>query len=339
MPEVLVLFGGRSAEHEVSCVSAATVVDALIEAGHGVSLVGIDPAGGWHAVDPISRPLAAAGPELNLTVPDGRLAGPGGAVDYDVVFPVLHGPHGEDGTIQGLLEVIGVPYVGAGVLASAAAMDKDLANRLFREAGLPMADFMSFERSRYTPSTDGEILEKFGLPLFVKPAALGSSVGISKVEEDFELAEAMAKAFKHGDKAVVEEAIAGREIEVAVLEGPRTSVPGEIVAPGWYDYSAKYHDDETELVVPAPLTDREVVEVQGLAAAAFSVLGVAGLARVDFFYEEGGRGFLLNELNTMPGCTSRSMFPMLWEASGMPNAELFDELVNLAVARGTPPGR
>ncbi|MEE8490207.1 MAG: D-alanine--D-alanine ligase family protein [Acidimicrobiia bacterium] len=339
MPEVLVLFGGRSAEHEVSCVSAATVVDALIEAGHGVALVGIDPAGGWHGVDPANRPLAAAGPELTLSVPDGRLASSDGAVSYDVVFPVLHGPYGEDGTIQGLLEVIGVPYVGAGVLASAAAMDKDLSNRLFREAGLPMAEFMSVERSGYTPGTHGEILEKFELPLFVKPAALGSSVGISKVDEDFELAEAMVKAFKHGDKALVEEAITGREIEVAVLEGPRTSVPGEVVTTGWYDYSAKYHDDATELLVPAPLTDREVREVQDLAAAAFSVLGVVGLARVDFFYEEGGRGFLLNELNTMPGCTSRSMFPLLWEASGMPNAELFDELVNLAVARGTPRGR
>ncbi len=320
-------------------MSAATVVDALEESGHSVSLVGIDPAGGWHAVDPASRPLAAAGPELTLSVPDGRVAGPSGAVTYDVVFPVLHGPYGEDGTIQGLLEMIGVPFVGAGVLASAAAMDKDVSNRLFLQAGLPIADFMSIQRAAYTPQTDEEILNTFGLPLFVKPAALGSSVGISKVQEDFELAEAMVKAFKHGEKAIVEEAVVGREIEVAVLEGPRTSIPGEIVSADWYDYAAKYQDDATELVVPAPLTEREISDVQELAAGAFSVLGVEGLARVDFFYEEGGRGFLVNELNTMPGCTSRSMFPMLWEASGIPNAELFDELVNLAVARGTLRGR
>ena len=320
-------------------MSAATVVDGLLEAGHGVSLVGIDPAGGWHSVDTASRPLAAAGPELSLSVPGGQLMSHDGAVAYDVVFPVLHGPYGEDGTIQGLLEVIGVPYVGAGVLASAAAMDKDVSNRLFRDAGLPIAEFMSVERAAYTPAIDGEILQKFGLPVFVKPAALGSSVGISKVREDFELAEAMVKAFKHGEKAIVEEAIVGREIEVAVLEGPRTSIPGEVISADWYDYSAKYDDDGAELVVPAALTDREVEEVQHLAAGAFSALGVAGLARVDFFFEEGGRGFLLSELNTMPGCTSRSMFPMVWEASGMPNAELFDELVNLAVARGTPRGR
>lgn len=339
MAEVLVLFGGRSAEHEVSCLSAATVVDGLLEAGHGVSLVGIDPAGGWHGVDPTSRPLAAAGPELAVSAPDGLLTGSEGSVSYEVVFPVLHGPHGEDGTIQGLLEVIGASYVGAGVLASAAGMDKDVSNRLFRDAGLPIAEFMTFERAAYTPDVDGRILEKFGLPLFVKPAELGSSVGISKVQEDFELAEAMVKAFKHGEKAIVEEAIVGREIEVAVLEGPRTSIPGEIISADWYDYSAKYHDDGAELVIPAPLTEREIEEVQSLAAAAFSALGVVGLARVDFFFEEGGRGFLLNELNTMPGCTSRSMFPMLWEASGIPNAELFDELVKLAVARGTPRGR
>jgi D-alanine-D-alanine ligase len=167
--------------------------------------------------------------------------------------------------------------------------------------------------------------------MFVKPAALGSSVGISRVVEDFELPDAMALAFKYGDKVVVEEAVTAREIEVAVLDGPATSIPGEIVAPDWYDYDAKYQDEATQLLVPAPLDEAQEEEVRNLAGRAFQALGVRGLARVDFFYEEGGRGFLVNELNTMPGCTSRSMFPMLWEATGVPNVELFDRLVRSAL--------
>ncbi|MGI9609523.1 MAG: ATP-grasp domain-containing protein, partial [Acidimicrobiia bacterium] len=183
----------------------------------------------------------------------------------------------------------------------------------------------------YGPDTDARLLEELGLPLFVKPASLGSSVGISKVREYFELPDAMALAFKHGDKAVVEEGLTAREIEVAVLDGPSTSIPGEIVSADWYDYEAKYADDATQLLVPAPLTVAESDEVRDLAGRAFEVLGVRGLARVDFFYEEGGRGFLINELNTMPGCTSRSMFPVLWEATGVPNVELFDRLVRSAL--------
>ena len=332
MPAVLVLFGGKSAEHEVSCDSAATVADALIAAGHDVTLVGIDLQGGWHLADPGSRPLTATGHPVTLSVPDGVLVHPGGAIDHDVAFPVLHGPFGEDGTIQGLLEVIGMPYVGAGVLASAAAMDKDVANRLFDHAGLPAARSVTVSVGDYGPRVDAELLDGLGLPLFVKPAALGSSVGITRVQEGFELPDAMATAFKYGEKAVVEEAIVGREIEVAVLDGPRTSIPGEIISADWYDYEAKYRDDETQLLVPAPLTAEEADAVRTLAGTAFQVLGVRGLARVDFFYEEDGRGFLLNELNTMPGCTARSMFPMLWEATGVSNLELFDGLVRAALA-------
>lgn len=331
MPGVLVLFGGKSAEHEVSCESAATVADSLAAAGHSVVLVGIDQDGGWHLVDRGSGPLLAVGPPASLAVPTGSLEAGGAPIGFDVVFPVLHGPFGEDGTVQGLLEVIGVPYVGAGVLASAAAMDKDVANRLFAQAGLPRAQSIAISVGDYGPDTDKRLIAELGLPLFVKPAALGSSVGISRVTEDFDLPDAIATAFKYGDKAIVEEAVTAREIEVAVLDGPETSVPGEIVAADWYDYEAKYRDDATQLLVPAPLTDDESETVRHMAGQAFEALGVKGLARVDFFYEAGGRGFLLNELNTMPGCTSRSMFPMLWAATGVANAELFDRLVQSAL--------
>ncbi|MBT8165840.1 MAG: D-alanine--D-alanine ligase [Acidimicrobiia bacterium] len=331
MPAVLVLFGGKSAEHEVSCESAATVADSLREAGHSVTLVGIDLAGGWHLVDGASRPLTAVGDPVSLSVPDGFLDHGGTRLPFDVVFPVLHGPFGEDGTVQGLLEVVGVPYVGAGVLASAAAMDKDVANRLLAHAGLPRARSMAVSVDSYGPGVDARLLEALGLPVFVKPASLGSSVGITKVNEAFELPDAMAVAFKYGDKVVVEEGVDAREIEVAVLDGPNTSIPGEIVSVDWYDYDAKYADDATQLLVPAPLTDEESDAVRDLAGRAFEILGVTGLARVDFFYEESGRGFLINELNTMPGCTSRSMFPVLWEATGVPNVELFDRLVRSAL--------
>lgn len=334
MPDVLVLFGGKSAEHEVSCESAATVADSLVEAGHTVHLVGIDTSGEWFLVDPSMRPLSVVGEPVSLAVPGGGLTHSGGRIDVDVVFPVLHGPFGEDGTIQGLLEVVGLPYVGAGVLASAVAMDKDVANRLLAEAGLPIAASRTTELSSYGPEVDDELIEALGLPMFVKPAALGSSVGITRVAAEFELPDAMTLAFKYGDKVVAEEAVQAREIEVAVLDGPATSIPGEIVAPDWYDYEAKYRDDSTRLLVPAPLDEAEAAEVRALAGLAFRVLGVRGLARVDFFYEEGKRGFLVNELNTMPGCTSRSMFPMLWEATGVPNVELFDRLVRSALPLG-----
>ena len=307
------------------------MADSLLAAGHRVHLVGIDTSGAWYLVDPSMRPLSAVGEPVSLSVPDGELTHSGGEFRVDVVFPVLHGPFGEDGTIQGLFEVAGLPYVGAGALASAAAMDKDVANRLLAEAGLPIVASQVIQLDSYGPEVDRSLIETLGLPLFVKPAALGSSVGITRVAEEFELPDAMALAFKYGDKAVVEEAVAAREIEVAVLDGPDTSIPGEIVAPEWYDYEAKYRDESTRLLVPAPLDESEAERVRTMAGEAFAVLGVRGLARVDFFYEEGGRGFLINELNTMPGCTSRSMFPMLWEATGLPNVELFDRLVRSAL--------
>jgi D-alanine-D-alanine ligase len=338
MARVALFFGGRSAEHEVSCVSAVSALEALEAKGHGVLPVGIDREGGFHLADPTRRPLTADGPGVELEVPAGQLVGAGGLRrPFDVAFPVLHGPFGEDGTIQGMFEMAGVPYVGAGVLGSAAAMDKDVAKRLFRDAGLPITPFLAVRRSRFEDDPGGTVDaagSEVGYPAFVKPASLGSSVGISRAEDAGELKAALSAAFEFGPKALVESESPGREIEVAVLEGPRASVPGEVVVrSGWYTYDAKYRDDATELIIPAPLSETATATVRHLATRAFEVLEGAGLARVDFFYEEGGRGFLVNEVNTMPGFTPKSMFPTMWAASGLPYDELCDELVGLALGR------
>lgn len=297
--------------------------------------VGIGRDGVWHLADPARRPLAAEGPQVLLEVPGGRLMAGGEITEVDVAFPVLHGPFGEDGTIQGLFEIAGLAYVGSGVLGSAVAMDKDVANRLCREAGLPISDYVVVRRSSYLDDPYDivdQVGDDLGFPVFVKPAALGSSVGISRADDEGTLKDAIDDALRHGPKVIVEKEIAGREIEVAVLEGPRASVPGEIIVKeGWYTYDAKYRDDATELIVPARLHESEAAIVRAMACKAFEVLECRGLARVDFFYEEDGRGFLVNELNTMPGFTPKSMFPMMWAATGMPYAELCDELVSLAL--------
>ena len=335
MARVALFFGGRSEEHEVSCVSAVSTVEALERKGHEVVAVGIDRDGVWHLADPSRNPLAAEGPQARLEVPGARLLADGAAIDIDVGFPVLHGPYGEDGTIQGLFEMAGLAYVGSGVLGSAVAMDKDVAKRLCREAGLPITDYFVVRRSAYLDdpaSVVDSVGDDLGYPVFVKPAALGSSVGISRADDQGSLKDAIDDALRHGSKVLVEAEVVGREIEVAVLEGPRASVPGEIVVKeGWYTYDAKYRDDATELIVPAPLHESEAAIVRAMACKAFEVLECRGLARVDFFYEEGGRGFLVNELNTMPGFTPKSMFPMMWAATGMPYADLCDELVSLAL--------
>ncbi|HSM01202.1 MAG TPA: D-alanine--D-alanine ligase family protein [Acidimicrobiia bacterium] len=335
MARVALFFGGRSEEHDVSCVSAVSTLEALESRGHDVVAVGIGRDGVWHLADPSRRPLAAKGSQVLLEVPGGRLMAEDEIIEVEVAFPVLHGPFGEDGTIQGLFEMAGLAYVGSGVLGSAMAMDKDVANRLCREAGLPVGDYLVVRRSAYLDDpadTVTEVGDDLGFPVFVKPAALGSSVGISRADDEGTLKEAIDEALGHGPKVIVEKAVVGREIEVAVLEGPRASVPGEIVVKeGWYTYDAKYRDDATELVVPAHLHEAEAATVRAMACKAFEVLECRGLARVDFFYEEDGRGFLVNELNTMPGFTPKSMFPMMWAATGMPYAELCDELVSLAV--------
>jgi len=335
MARVALFFGGRSAEHEVSCVSAVSALEALASKGHEVVPVGIDRDGGFHLSDVSRRPLAADGPRVQLQVPAGTLVGDGIVVGFDVAFPVLHGPFGEDGTIQGLFEMAGIPYVGSGVLGSAAAMDKDVANRLFRDAGLPQTPFVAVRAGEFSADPAGTIdaiAAEVAYPSFVKPAALGSSVGINRAGNGSELKDALQEAFAHGDKAIVEAESTGREIEVAVLQGPRASIPGEIVvAGGWYTYDAKYRDDATRLMIPAPLSEAATATVRQLAMQAFETIEGAGLARVDFFYEEEGRGFLVNEVNTMPGFTPKSMFPMMWAASGLPYEDLCDELVGLAL--------
>jgi D-alanine-D-alanine ligase len=318
-------------------VSAAAVCAALDSHHHEVVAVGIDKEGGWHLADRgSSESLSAVGTNVQLLTPGGALlTEEGSEIEVDAVFPVLHGPYGEDGTIQGLFEMAGLPYVGAGVLSSAIGMDKDVAKRLFIEAGLPCVNSVTIRARAFHDSPADSVdmvLENLALPVFVKPASLGSSVGISRVEVREDLKGALSLAFEHGDKAVVEEGVTAREIEVAVLDGPRTSLPGEIVPPagGWYDYEAKYRDDGTVLHVPADLSSEQIAAAQQLASRAFEVLECSGLARVDFFLEPD-RGFLINEVNTMPGMTSRSMFPLLWEATGIKYPDLIDGLVRSAI--------
>jgi D-alanine-D-alanine ligase len=336
MSRVLLLFGGRSAEHEVSCVSAVAIHDALVEAGHRVIPVGIDRDGAWWIVDTAHRPFRADGRSAALRLPDGRLLVGDNAVNYDVVFPVLHGPYGEDGTIQGVFEIAGKPYVGCGVLSSALAMDKDIAKRAFRAAGIPTSRWRVIRGPEYRENPlaiTTSILEELGSPVFVKPAELGSSVGISKAENREETKRAIEVALHYGEKVVVEEFISGREIEVAVLGGPRTALPGEVHSAGeWYDYASKYENEASDFQAPARLSDQRMAEVRSLAARAFQVIECRGLARIDFFYVDGGRGFLINEVNTMPGFTPISGFPKMWEATGMTYAELCNELVDLATA-------
>ena len=335
MSRVLLLFGGRSAEHEVSCVSAVAIHDALVEADHRVIPVGIDRDGAWFVVDAAQRPFHAKGRAVSMRVPEGTLTVAENEVEFDVVFPVLHGPFGEDGTVQGMFDIIGKPYVGCGVLSSAVAMDKDVARQLMQSAGLPTPRWEVIRAGDYTNDsavTVDAITSSLGTTVFVKPVALGSSVGVSKATTAAEVKDALDEAFRYGDKAIVDEFIDGREIEVAILEGAGAAVPGE-VHPGneWYDYDAKYHDDSSLFEVPARLSQPRTAEVQALAKRAFSTLECRGLARVDFLFEEAGRGFLINEVNTMPGFTPISGYPKMWMASGMTYAELCNELIELGL--------
>ncbi|HEX6417380.1 MAG TPA: D-alanine--D-alanine ligase family protein [Acidimicrobiales bacterium] len=340
---LVVLFGGQSAEHEVSCTSAADVLRAVDPQRYEVVPVGITREGDWVQSDAALAALARG----RSALPE-RLAASGTAVEplptiapVDgslpvVVMPLLHGPHGEDGTVQGMLELAGVPYVGSGVLASALCMDKVKAKEVAAVHGLPQASYVALRDTEAAGAAAAVAAAGFGYPVFVKPANLGSSVGVTKVHRASELAQAVALATEYDEWVLVEEGIAGREIEVAVLGNAdaRTSVPGEIVSSHeFYDYEDKYVDGTCQLLVPAPLSEAETAEVRDLALRAFRALRCDGLARVDFFFEEGGRGFLLNEVNTMPGFTPASMYPRLWEATGVPYPELIDELVRLAVER------
>ena len=328
---LVVLFGGRSAEHEVSCVSAASVLGALDLQRYDVLAVGITPEGRWVVPDG-GASLVAAGREVDPLV---ALA-PAPGAEATVVLPLLHGPFGEDGTIQGLLEQVGVPYVGTGVLGSALCMDKSMAKLVLGRAGLPQPRHLAGRDVDVEHLSVARVGDELGWPVFVKPANLGSSVGISRVDGPAAFPEALALAASFDEWLVVEEAIPGREIECGVLGNValEASVPGEILPSAeFYDFDDKYADAGAELVVPAALPGGVAGEVQRLAVAAAGALRAEGMARVDFFYEQGGRGLLVNEVNTIPGFTPRSMYPRLWAASGVSYPELVDRLVDLALER------
>jgi D-alanine-D-alanine ligase len=352
------LFGGRSAEHEVSRASAANVLRAFDPDRFAVSLIGIAKDGRWLLCDAGNGAGTGA---AALTVPDkapqvtlipggrGRLVlcdggEPGvGAPRLDVVFPVLHGPNGEDGTVQGVLEVADVPYVGSAVCGSAVAMDKDVAKRLMRDGGLPIPRFLSFAQGNALAFE--AVVAELGRPVFVKPARLGSSVGISKAGTGEEFTQAIAEAGRHDRKILVEEYVRGREIECGVLEGEDGSLiaspPGEIAPSnrhGFYTYEAKYLDEDGAVIkVPADLSFEVSDKVRKLSIEAFRALGCEGLARVDFFLREDGK-LMVNEVNTLPGFTNISMYPKVMEALGISYAELVDRLIRHALARaGTKP--
>jgi D-alanine-D-alanine ligase len=338
--ELVVLFGGQSAEHDVSCTTAAHVMRAADPARYRITPIGISRDGAW-AISAAAQAALAQGPQAlpGRIDPAGSTIAPTQALAGDgrrVVVPLLHGPMGEDGTVQGLLELAGIPYVGSGVLASALAMDKAMAKEVLAQHGIPQARHRAFREHEVRPSLPADLADELGLPAFVKPANMGSSVGVTKAKTIEALRDAITVALAYDEWVVVEEAITGREIEVAVLGNlePRASVPGEIV-PGaeFYDYADKYLDDGSQTLAPAPLTPEQSDEVRALAVRVFTALRCEGLARVDFFLEEGGRGFLCNEVNTMPGFTPISMYPKLWIASGMTYPELVDELVRLALER------
>ena len=375
-----VLFGGRSGEHEVSLLSAASVVNAIDREKYEVVPIGITKEGRWltaeHAERLLSgkhepRHLRAGDPEVTpgaavlengqaVVVPPEPVHRGGGlvpfqsealarrasdrAINVDVIFPVLHGTFGEDGTIQGLLELADIPYVGAGVLGSAAGMDKDIMKSLFRAAGLPIVKHVTFVRSEWlsNPKKVQKLVEsKLKYPVFVKPANLGSSVGITKAHDRKELPGCIEEAAKFDRKVIVEEGVGGqkkkaREIECSVLgnDQPEASVPGEIVPiKEFYDYAAKYLDEGSELVIPAKLTKAETKKVQQLAIAAFKAVDCSGLARVDFLMDPKTRKIYLNEINTMPGFTAISMYPKLWAASGLSYSDLIDRLIQLGLER------
>jgi D-alanine-D-alanine ligase len=317
--------GGRSSEHEISLASARSVLAELDPERYEVATIEIGRDGGWQlgtgteppALEPLPVPLVQAPVARTLA-------------EVDVVIPVLHGPFGEDGTVQGLLELAGVPYVGAGVAASALCMDKDLFKAVLRDRGVPVA--------RHHAIRLGDAVENpFSYPVFVKPARLGSSVGISKAHDEAELGRAVALARRHDEKVLVEEFVAGTEVECGVLgnqrPAPIASVVGEIVPHAeWYDYEAKYEEDGSDIVVPARIPDDVAARVQELAVEAFVATECEGMARVDFFVRPGG-DVVVNEINTIPGFTSTSVYARLFEASGIPYRELLDRLIGLALER------
>jgi D-alanine-D-alanine ligase len=333
-----VIFGGRSGEHEISLRSAESVLRSLDPSKYEVVPIGITHEGKWLSsrnAMALLPPKEAIETTLAKGEPSAISAEPGSRGIVDVIFPVLHGTYGEDGTIQGLLDLANVPYVGAGVLGSAIGMDKDVMKRLFRAANLPVGDFWTILKKdigSFISSHSGSL----PYPVFVKPANLGSSVGITKVHHAAELGAALKTASEFDRKIVIEKGIDAREIEIAVLgnDDPMASIPGEIIpSREFYDYEAKYASEDSRLLIPAPLSPEQTAEAQRLAISTFKTLEGSGLGRVDLFLDRGTGKFYVNEINTMPGFTSISMYPKLWEASGVPYSELIDRLIALALER------
>jgi D-alanine-D-alanine ligase len=342
-----VLFGGRSGEHEVSLASAASVIRGLDPDKYEALPIGITKEGHWRigaGAQKMLPEVLRGGQDVMMTADPTNaslvpLGGPLAAAQrLDVIFPVMHGTYGEDGTIQGLLDLAGLPFVGAGVLGSAIGMDKDVAKRLLQVAKIPVVPWVTVHRhdwERDSKKIQLQIEKKFKYPVFVKPAALGSSVGMTKVHSRPELAPALNLAAEFAMKILVEKSVVAREIEVSVLgnHDPKASVPGEIVPHReFYDYTAKYLEDGTQLLIPAKLQTAQIKQIQALAVASFRALELSGMARVDFFLEKRANGKLfLNEVNTIPGFTSISMYPKLWEATGIPFRDLIDKLIALAL--------
>lgn len=355
---VLLVFGGRSAEHEISCLSARHVAAAMDPGQYEVVVLGVTRDGRWMLPDASRKVLEGGLLELPAEAfeakgesvamipnPQAPAIAPLDAdaqldrFDVDVVFPVMHGPYGEDGTMQGLMELADLPYVGAGVLGSALGMDKEKMKTLFRSYGLPTADFRAIREYDWQTERDRVLDEaawKLGFPSFTKPANLGSSVGISKCTDLKSLEAGIEEAFRHDRKVLVEAGVKGRELECGVLGNdlPEASVVGEIV-PGrdFYDYAAKYIDDASRLIIPAGIPEPVAEIVRSYAVRAFKAIDAEGMARVDFFYDEGARGVVVNEINTIPGFTEISMFPKVWEASGLSYSDLIDRVISLALER------
>lgn len=333
----MVLFGGRSAEHDISCVTARHLINAVDQERYALTLLGIDREGVWHQADPEAAELSASGPVIGASEALTSRVG-----SDAVVLPLLHGPLGEDGTIQGLLEIVDLPYVGSGVLGSALAMDKAMAKVVVGAAGIAQAlHLVVTERDLQTgPSGEDDLVRRvgadLGFPCFVKPANMGSSVGVNRVDDSTGLIAAVRFALTYDRVVVIEEAISGRELEVAVLgdADPIVSVPGEII-PGdrFYSYADKYLDGRSRTLVPAEVDPAVATEIRNLALRAYRALRCEGLARCDFFLADDGRGLLLNEVNTMPGFTPISMFPKMMEASGVPYPEIIERLITLAFER------
>ncbi|NMO05183.1 D-alanine--D-alanine ligase [Gordonia sp. TBRC 11910] len=343
---LVVLFGGVSAEHDVSCVTAAHVVAAADRSKYDIVPVGITRDGGWFRQDKAIAALADDVELPNALLPEGTEVDPivilrGDSSKQTVVLPLLHGPHGEDGTVQGMLELLKLPYVGSGVLGSAVCMDKAMAKDVAAYRGIPQCRWIEF-RDGVDDSREivGKVEAQLGLPVFVKPANMGSSVGITKAHNIKELDDAINLALRYDDVLVIEESVTAREIEVAVLGNalPEVSLPGEI-RPGseFYDYEDKYVTGAAQLVIPADLSAADTDAVRELAVRAYTAMRCSGLARVDFFFEESrldgepARGWLLNEINTIPGFTPASMYPKMWGASGLSYPDLIDQLVALAL--------